>query len=163
MTKSLYQLAVMGIQQKQWQEKKNEYPYNLYDTIGIDRIRFEGKKEKIPEFEMMLQDIKNKKYRQYNRASLLNKIHTYLKQLYHQLRVEIPNVSQSIQAEFIYYLNFENPNEIYTVFTFYKNKNYMIYYIKTPKKVSINRLYPENTILKVTFYNDVIIDVAEIN
>lgn len=159
--KSLYQFAAMNIQQKEWQETKKKY--NLYDTINIDRIRFEGKKKNIPEFEIMLENIKNKQYRHYNRASLLNKIDKYKKQLYHQLRVPIPNVSQSIQAEFIYYLNYENPNEVYTIFKFYNNKNYMVYYIKTPLKVSKNRSYPENTILKVIFYDDSIIDIEEIN
>lgn len=156
--KSLAQISGSKIEQKDWEYLKTNY--QIAKTRQIDKQRFQQKKKNVDQYESLLEEIKDEHRRIYSRPSLLHRIDVFNRQLFYQCRVPIPDVSPSVHYEFLSRLSSTEPNQVFDVHTFFRGKNYTIYYIRTPKKVSQNRHYPSDTILRVIFYNDKIIDIS---
>lgn len=157
--KSLALISGSKIEQKDWQNLKTRY--QIAKMKQIDKQRFQEKKKNVNQYQTLLEQIKDESRRTYSRPSLLYRVDAFYKQLFYQCRVPIPNVSPSVHFEFLSRLSSTEPNQVFDIHTFFKNKNYTIYYIRTPIRVSQNRHYPPDTILRVIFYNDHIVDLSE--
>jgi len=154
------EIAGTKLEQKQWESLISHY--NLDKIDKINRARFLDKlHSKSNEFLEILQFIKNKQKRVYSRPSLLYKIDAFYRQLFYICRVPIPPTNQQTESEILFHLSYENPVEVFDIYTSFKNKIYMIYYLRTPLLVSGNRNYPANKILRVVFHKDTIIDIQE--
>jgi hypothetical protein len=157
--KRLEIIAGEKISQKQWQKLKSQM--NLGRTQQIDKARFQNKKKQSLQYENLLREIKNPHLRFYSKAKILNMIDSIYQTGFYYSTTPLPNISYEYIVEFIKSLKNENPNQLYTIYTFQKNHHYQIYVFKTPNRVTQHH-YPRNTILKVIIHDNQIIDLQEL-
>lgn len=155
--KPLIIIAGKKISQIQWQGIKSQM--GLGNIKEIEKARYQDKKKQSLQYENMLRQIKNSETRFYSKAKILSLINPIYQTGSYQSRVTLPTISQQYISEFVESLKNENPNEVYTMYIYHKQKSYQVYVLKTPHRPAPNRVYPKNTILKIIMYNNKIVDL----
>lgn len=155
--KPLIIIAGKKISQIQWQGIKSHM--NLGNIKEIEKARYQDKKKQSLEYENLMREIKNSETRFYSKSKILSLINPIYQTGFYQCRVELPKISQQYISEFVECLKNENPNEVYTMYIYQKQKSYQVYVFKTPHHPAPNRVYPKNTILKVIMHNNQIVDL----